>query len=242
MKVMTYNVLVGGEDRLDDVAAVIDSERPDAVGLLEATESGTTALAKELGMEAVRAASNHAFARELGIGVAWLSRTPIRRSTHHALPELAKTLLEIEVDGLLLYATHLASRHEIADHPREREVRAIVEVIGHGGDAVFAGDLNALARGDPVGEPPGWVPRSDALPGAPRDVLVPLVEAGYVDCYRALHLDGAGYTFPARAPWLRLDYVFASPGMAGRLRACDVVRTGLARRASDHLPVWAAFD
>ena len=40
---------------------------------------------------------------------------------------------------------------------------------------------------------------------------------------------------------LRLDYVFAPPAMAGRISACDLVSTDLARRASDHLPLLAEF-
>jgi endonuclease/exonuclease/phosphatase family metal-dependent hydrolase len=238
---MAYNVLVGGEGRLQDIAAVIDRERPDAVALLEATETGASALAETLGMERVVAESNHPFPRELGICVAWLSRRPIARAEHHALPELSKTLLEIEVDGVQLFATHLASRHEAADHPREGEMRAIAHVLPVG-DALLVGDLNALARGDPVGDPPpGIERRGDALPQTPREVLVPLADAGYVDCYRAVHPEEPGYTYPAETPWLRLDYVFASPRLAPTLRDCDVVRTELARRASDHLPVWANF-
>jgi exonuclease III len=68
-----------------------------------------------------------------------------------------------------------------------------------------------------------------------------LLEAGYVACYRALHPDLLGYTYEASHPWLRIDYIFASPAMAPRLYACDVVVGGQPRRASDHLPIWAEF-
>jgi exonuclease III len=84
--------------------------------------------------------------------------------------------------------------------------------------------------------PPGTEPRGDAVPGARRVVLAPLLAAGYVDCYRTLH-DEPGYTYPADAPWLRLDYAFASRELAPRLLGCDVVGGGLAARASDHLPL-----
>jgi endonuclease/exonuclease/phosphatase family metal-dependent hydrolase len=43
-------------------------------------------------------------------------------------------------------------------------------------------------------------------------------------------------------PWLRLDYIFASPMMATRLAAGGVVTSEGARHASDHLPVWAEFQ
>jgi endonuclease/exonuclease/phosphatase family metal-dependent hydrolase len=212
------------------------------VALTEATPESVSVLGPELGMQFVLAPASSAFARDHGLHVAWLSRLPIRRTVDHRLPALSKTLLEIEVEGVRLFATHLASRHEEAVHPRREEVRAILAVLaGCAGPHLLAGDLNALPSGEPIGTPPpGVLPRGDALPDAPRDVLVPFAEAGYVDCYRALHGE-PGYTYPADAPWLRLDYVFASAELAARLRGAGVVTGMEAARASDHLPVWAEF-
>ena len=212
------------------------------MALTEATAESVPVLAGALGMDFALGPAHAEFARRHGLHVAWLSRRPIERAVDHALPALSKTLLEIEVDGIRLFATHLASRHEEAAHPRAHEVRAIVDVLASGtGPSVLAGDFNALSPGEPVGTPPAGVePRGDALPDAPRDVLEPLAAAGYVDCYRALR-DDPGYTYTADAPWLRLDYVLASPDLARRLRAVGVVSGGEAARASDHLPVWADF-
>jgi exodeoxyribonuclease-3 len=181
-----------------------------------------------------------------GFHVAWLTRLPVRRARNHRPPVLAKTVVEIEVDAgaepVRLFATHLASRHD--SRPPLEETPAVVEVLRAVGTAphVLVGDLNSLAPHDPVGEPPpGVEPRGEAIDGVPRLALDPLVDEGYVDCYRALHPVEPGFTYLASAPWLRLDYVFASPGLAGRLAACDVIRGGLAARASDHLPVYAEF-
>jgi endonuclease/exonuclease/phosphatase family metal-dependent hydrolase len=208
------------------------------VALTEATRESVGRLASELEMESALAPSNAEFPRSLGLHVAWMSRRPIRRAVHHPLPALSKALLEIEVDGVHLFVTHLASRHEEATHPRDGEVRAILDVLRRcDAPHLLAGDLNALASGDSIGEPPpGVIPRT----GAPRDFLDPFRAAGYVDCYRALH-DEPGYTYSAESPWLRLDYVFASPILAPRLRGAGVVSSPVAARSSDHLPVWAEF-
>jgi endonuclease/exonuclease/phosphatase family metal-dependent hydrolase len=189
-------------------------------------------------MESALAPSSAEFPRSLGLHVAWLSARPIGRAVHHPLPALSKALLEIEVDGVHIFVTHLASRHEEGTHPRDREVQAILEVLGRcDAPHLLAGDLNALASGDSTGEPPpGVVPRL----GTRRDFLDPFRAAGYVDCYRAVH-DEPGYTYSADSPWLRLDYVFASPALAPQLRSAGVVATPVAARASDHLPVWAEF-
>ena len=239
MRVCTYNIWDGGGDRLADIADVLRSIDPSVAALLEVKEEAVAArLARELEME-------HAFGEGNGEWhVAWLSRLQIRRAQNHPLPALAKTLLEIEVDGMRLFATHLASSHEAARRPRTAELRAILEILAAcDGPNVLAGDLNALVRGDAIGVPPvGVVPRGDAAPGAVRAVLDPLSAAGYVDCFRKLHPDEPGWTFPADSPWLRLDYVFASAELAPTLTACDVRDSEQARVASDHLPVWAEFS
>jgi exodeoxyribonuclease-3 len=197
-------------------------------------------LAGRLGMELVFGEAN------LGVHLAWLTRLPILRARNHRPATLAKTLLEIEVDAdggpLRLFATHLASRHD--PRPPAEEMPAVLEVLRGSGDApnLLVGDFNALAVGDPVGEPPpGIEKRGEAVDGVPRLGIAPLLEAGYIDCFRTLHPAAPGFTYLAWAPWLRLDYVFASPALARRLRACDVVATELAARASDHLPVRAEF-
>lgn len=241
MRVVTYNIWNGGEERLDDIAAVVAGADPDAVALVEATSRANAGeLARSLGMELIFGEAN------LGFHVAWLSRLAMRSARNHRPALLAKTLTEIEVESdggpVRLFATHLASRHD--PRPPAEEVPAVLDVLRSAGDAphLLVGDFNALTVGDPVGEPPpGVEKRGEAVEGVPRLAIGPLLEAGYVDCYRALHPDEPGYTYLAWAPWLRLDYAFASPALAARLVECDVVGGDLAARASDHLPVRAEF-
>ncbi len=241
MKVLSYNIRMGGGGRLPEIATIVRRQRPDAVALLEATSrANAETLAGELGMHlAFGGASNE-------IHVAWLSRLPIRRRENHRRAALAKTLLEVEVAWermpLRLFATHLASRHDVP--LPEEEVPVILDVLYPIANEphLLVGDLNALRPGDPVGPPPPGVTKwGDAADDAPRRAIQLLVEAGYVDCYRMLHPQEPGYTYPADAPWMRLDYVFASPQMAARLCACDLVAGEEARRASDHFPLWAEF-
>jgi exodeoxyribonuclease-3 len=242
LTVLSYNIWAGGESRLDRLAHVIAAERPDVAALVEVTPKSAHALGEALGAGVVVGEGNADY------HVAWLSRLPVRRSENHRLPELAKTLLEVEVvsrgEPIRLFAAHLASSHEEHVYPRAGELRAILNVLRKaGGDPhLLVGDLNALQPDDAVGmPPPGVVPRGDAAPGALRRVLGPLAEFEYTDCYRACHPGEPGFTYPADAPWLRLDYVFAAPPMAARLSACEVVAGDIAARASDHFPVVARF-
>lgn len=237
--VLSYNIWAGGSGRLDLIAEVIRTQDPDAVAVLEATQPAVQRLARSLGMTVT-----FGEARADPLHVAWLTRIPVRRALNHARPTLAKTLLEIELADTYLFATHLASRHEGGDSRRIGEMRTVRDVLRRVRDSphLLVGDLNALRPDDPVGEPPrGVEPLGEAVPGSSRGILEPLVLDGCEDCYRALHRDEPGYTYTAASPWLRLDYAFASPGLRPRLRACDVVVTDVATRASDHLPLRVEF-
>lgn len=81
----------------------------------------------------------------------------------------------------------------------------------------------------------------------PRLVIRRMLAAGYVDCYVATHAVRAerGWTCSTRAPAGRIDYVFASPGLARRLRCCEILTDSPGRpiyAASDHCPVLAEFQ
>jgi endonuclease/exonuclease/phosphatase family metal-dependent hydrolase len=81
---------------------------------------------------------------------------------------------------------------------------------------------------------------------APRAVVTRMGEAGYADCYALRHPDPRtrAATCPLPTPAGRIDYVFASPAMASRLVACEVLADGPdcpVLRASDHAPVLAEF-
>src|SRR5258708_7934092 len=168
VKLMGWNIQEGGDGRLHAIAALIGAHKPDCVALLEVDSlRNAEALASELRMTLTYGEANCPSA------VAWLTTQPPIKAENHRVPQLAKTLLEIELewDGapLRLFATHLGSRWNI-QQPAD-EVVTILQVLEQsGGDRqVLAGDLNALRSGDPVGTPPtGETRRGDAVDGAPR--------------------------------------------------------------------------
>lgn len=242
LRVLNCNLREGGRHRVAGISDLIRRQMLQVVALLESnSREGTAALAHELGMEQACGKANTRY------HVAWLSQLPIRRKENHRLAVLSKTLLEIEViwagDPLRLFATHLASRHDV--HSQAGEIPAVLDATRRaaGSPHLLMGDVNSLRLGDPIGVPPQRVEkRGDATKGASRRVIQLILESGYFDCYRLLHPNTPGYTYPSAAPWLRLDYIFASPEMGTRLRACDIVTGQEAERASDHFPIWADFQ
>jgi endonuclease/exonuclease/phosphatase family metal-dependent hydrolase len=228
VRLVTWNILDGGAGRIDAIARVLRDADPDLVALQEANDrAGAAELASALEMALVYGEANSAYA------VAWLTRLPLARSQNHRLAALDKTLLEVEVDGLRLFATHLSAGRAPEDEPRRiAEVAAILERIG-GVDGVLVGDFNATHPGDATGAPPV---EEDAPGGYVSRRPVELVlEHGFVDCFRTLHPDERGWTYTSEHPWARFDFVFAR---ALRPRSCRVVGT----TASDHFALVAELD
>jgi exodeoxyribonuclease-3 len=189
-------------------------------------------LAGRLGMELVYGEANSPFA------VAWLSALPVQATTNHRLPVLEKTLLEVHLEGLRLFATHLrAGRTERDAELRTEEVEAILDTIGDA-ECLLVGDLNAVHPDDEVGAPPP----EERLEFVAREPIRRLLDARFVDCYRTHHHTERGWTYLTWQPWARLDFVLARGELATRVSSCDVVAGEDAFRASDHLPVRAELS
>jgi endonuclease/exonuclease/phosphatase family metal-dependent hydrolase len=226
VRVLTWNIWNGGLGRLDAIERVLREQDADLVALQEATDrAAVAALGARLGMEVVYGEANSEFA------VAWLSRLTVAGAQNHRLPQLEKTLLEIEVEDRRLFATHLSAGRTRADEPRRvAEVEAILQHVGEGD--VLVGDFNAVHPDDEVGAPPPE--QQEPANYVSRRPIEFVLEAGFTDCFRALNPDQRGWTYLAWHPWARLDYVFARQ----RAPACTVVET----QASDHFAVVAELD
>jgi len=112
---------------------------------------------------------------------------------------------------------------------------------------LLAGDFNAVAPGDYL-EREGLTIKERLMlwwEGGRiyHDVITSILARGYIDCFRALHPKEDGFTLPAPASHVRLDYIFADRLMYNHLRECYVVTTpAVALHASDHYPVLAVFE
>jgi endonuclease/exonuclease/phosphatase family metal-dependent hydrolase len=223
LRVLTWNIWNGGVGRLDAIERVLREQDADVVALQEANDrAAVETLAAALDMQLVYGEANSEFA------VAWLSRLPVGRAENHRLPVLEKTLLEVEVAGRRLFATHLSAGRTKADEPRRvAEVEAVLARVGDGD--LLAGDFNAVHPGDEVGTAPSEEhAQSDYVSRRPIELVL---EAGFVDCFRELHPSCRGWTYLAWHPWARLDYLFAR----GPAHSCEVVET----QASDHFALVA---
>lgn len=238
LKLLSYNIQNGGGRRLSAIAEVIRAEQPDIVALQEATSRWNAfRLARKLDMQLTFARANGPF------HIAFLSRLPVQSAANHRLPQLAKTLAEITLDlngsPIQIFATHLAGGADPI-HPADEIEVMLGHLQLHAKDQhLLLGDFNSLAPNDPIGDPPaGMQIMQSGVESDARRAIAQIQQADYVDCYRMLH-DAPGFTYPADAPWLRLDYIFASAPLAARLTHCEVIE---AAHASDHLPLIAEFQ
>src|SRR5206468_3913815 len=91
----------------------------------------------------------------------------------------------------------------------------------------LVGDFNSLAPGDTfdLGRLPMRLRFVALLGGQPirwRAIQI-LMDAGYVDAFRARHAEDLGHTFPTWNPHARLDYAFIPTAATDRLERCDIV-------------------
>ncbi|WP_224249830.1 endonuclease/exonuclease/phosphatase family protein [Hyalangium gracile] len=259
VKVMTFNVLFGGQDRFDAILALLSQVRPDVLVLQECLwwETGDRLhqVAAALGLPADASHIHLGTSRPRGSGkryhVALASRRPLQAVRIHNDPrQIGHCLVQCQFDAgapVTLFGTHYDAHNEDARLVEARYLCDLLDpVTFREGLYLLAGDLNSLSRKDPY--PADFAERvreagTDKYGHPPRfSVLDTLESFGWVDTL---------YYRQAPAQWVtarrqnngvvidyRTDYVLASPRMAERLIQAEVVDVG---EASDHHAVVATF-
>jgi exodeoxyribonuclease-3 len=246
MRLITWNILAGGEDRWPEIAAVLRRERPDLVALQELRGFGRARLdrlAGDLGM------TGHLAPSAFGQPVAVLCRLPSdrRRSVSWRLHHAAAV---VTVGELTLVSTHL---NPFRPERRRREATWLAARF-HAASrwVLLAGDLNGLdPYGDHAAELAGLSPRYRRRHLAGDGTvdtrgLAAFERGGLTDLWRRAGL-GDGRTVPTGLAGgefgaMRLDYVLGNPAVAGRVRELRVLRDAETEYASDHYPLLAEFD
>lgn len=158
LRVVTYNILLGGARREGHITSVLRRANADVIALQEVSNPDFAAsLARDLGMELVIGTASDGS----GVNLAVLSRLPIRRWRNHLhRGRMLRSHLEVlvtvggaRVDELHLHVVHLAARFGERKKGEERRGRELDALLGDLGDApasprLITGDFNALAPGD----------------------------------------------------------------------------------------------
>ena len=251
MRIVSYNILDGGEGRADPLAEVIEAQRPDIVALVEADVPAVVErIASRLKMDFILAEGKRH-------GAAILSRWRILESVNHSLlrDEFSDAVLEATVaepHGVewTVAAVHLHPRARIEDEQhRDREIGVILDIFakhrGENRSHLLAGDFNANSPVQKV-DPEKCKPRTRedfAANGGrlPRTAIQKLLAAGYADTLQISNPSEAEIlgSFTTQYPGQRVDYIFTFGVEANRVKEARIEHDRLAQYASDHFPVVA---
>src|SRR5690348_6743113 len=135
LRVVTYNILLGGQGRGERIAAVLARTGADVVALQEASDLALVrSLARELDMRMVVAKPNDASRLNLAV----LSRLPVTRWRAHRHPgRMLRAHLECELavqaPGLprvRIHCIHLAARFGEKNQGEARRLRELEAILG----------------------------------------------------------------------------------------------------------------
>jgi len=245
LKLLSYNIRFGGRGREQPLAETISAIDPDLVVFQEAIYPDVIErLATQTGLPFWAARRHHS--------IGFISKHKIAYHEWHYPAGARHSFLEIvpENSETRVFGLHLSARFSKWDERRRaREIRSLIEGIKRhqNGFHVLVGDFNTLAPGETLDlrKLPPRVRAFVYVTGRTIrwETIQIMLDASYVDGYRALHPKDPGLTFPAGDPHVRLDFVFLPSAFAPRLRSCAVVNgTPETRSASDHLPLVADLD
>ncbi len=251
MKLMSYNILGGWEERIELIIDIIEEESPDVLVLNEANafipdvEDHLELLSSRTGLSYSASAPS---GRDTFHVVA-LSKKPFNRMVFLAPMARAGMLFVVdsEFGELAIVGTHLTP---FTEEERLEEVEVILDAVNRFDHAVIMGDLNALSPQDPY-EHLSYDTLNEKQRGKFAsdedirfDVIEEILSAGFVDVSVLLDKNETptaptAITDDEAHSDTRLDYIFVSSPLVQHVNAYDVVKDSNAEVASDHYPVTA---
>jgi exodeoxyribonuclease-3 len=164
-------------------------------------------------------------------------------------------LIAATVNGLRVYSAYVPNGKVVGSAAYEGKLRWLERLRAalesrHTAEDPFAvcGDFNIAVEDRDVHDPGFWKAQVLFHPTS-REALRQLCSFGLVDTFRLHHEEGEMYSWwdyragAFRKNWgLRIDYVFASRGLAARCEAAWIDREPRGQsNPSDHTPVAASF-
>ncbi len=265
MRVMTWNILTGGVNadstsRLERIEAVLTQARPDVVALQEANHFNARRnallrrLGRSLGLRGYLAQARSGYHVALFVQPTWTVEqvSTQTRQMHHAL--LHVRVRPPASPPLALFSCHLSP---FDAQTRLQEVEAILarlQSLPSEVEALVMGDLNCLDHHrdhtDLANHMSARELASYLTPQGQQDERVTrrLEQAGLVDLGWHLEPDPDAFTVPTSLGRhtkefirTRLDYLWATAGLASRATHYHVLRTPDTDQASDHYPLVVDF-
>ncbi|MBP7832516.1 MAG: hypothetical protein KA035_01975 [Candidatus Levybacteria bacterium] len=250
MKLMSYNILDGGETRIPEIIKVIKNESPDYLTINEANSFAKDdfKILKQIAKETNLPYFELALSGEYDYHVAVLSKYKLK-NVHKIQPLMRACIvssIETELGEISIASLHLTPYTEDLRHP---EIDAILQFQKQFPKRILMGDMNSLSPHDNYN--PDMITgfneekvKKFTTDGKLRfDAIEKILSSGYVDS--ALKLSkNKDITVPTLSaeeihPKARLDYIFISEPLVPHLQSYKVIKNELSHYSSDHYPIVA---
>ena len=249
---MTYNILNGGEGRLDLILRVIKTENPDFLVINEANrfdkEDKLNKFSKEIGLPYFKLS----LSGEFDYHTAVFSKSPFKEIKEIKPLRNAGiiTVVETEFGEIAIAGVHLTPQTE---DQRLLEVDLILEQQKQYQNKILIGDMNSLSAADNYNEE--IIKRFNETQldkfttnGKFRfDVINKIISTGYSDTAIIFEKQQIP-TVPteikadeAHLTNIRVDYIFISESLKNKLKNYSVIKNDITKKTSDHYPVIAEF-
>lgn len=249
MKLMTYNILNGGEDRFDGIIDIINNESPDFLMINEANtfEREENKKLKLLAEKTGLPNYHLALSGEYDYHVAVFSKLPF--SKLEEIKPLMRAginiVLKTEIGEVSIIGTHLTPYTEAQRLP---EIKRIIETQKSFPNKILMGDMNSLSPHDGYDE---------SMIKDFNEMQMKKFTENRKLCFNAIHkIESAGYkdvgflqkqnkiyTAPTSINEanahsnMRLDYFFVSENLLEKVINYKVLKDDLTEKSSDHYPV-----
>jgi exodeoxyribonuclease III len=254
MKLMTYNILNGGQERLPLIIEVIKKETPD---YLTINEANTFAADNNKKIRQVAAQTGFpyydiALSGEYDYHVAVFSKFPLKNI--HKLQPLMRACLITQIDTplgeLSIASLHLTPYYEDLRLP---EIDLIVSYQKQFKNRILMGDMNSLSKYDDYdaemikGFNEMQLKKFTSNGQFRFDAIDKIMSTGYCDSTMELKKNKE-YTAPTSINEysahtnMRLDYIFISESLKSHLKSYTVIKNGLTEKASDHYPIMVELQ
>lgn len=250
MKLMTYNILNGGEDRLRLIIKTISNEKPDFLVINEANgfDKNNNQKLNEF-VKKIKIPNFYlSLSGEYDYHTAIFSKYPFIQKMPLKSMRNAGILISIKtgLGDLSIAGIHLTPYAEVL---RLKEIESILIQLEKYKNKILMGDMNSLSRNDAYSD--------DIIKGFNNYQLKKFTTRNKL-CFSVVdritsfdYLDPA-YIFnkqkintvptkinhdEAHVADMRVDYIFISPSLKDKIKSYSVIKNSLTDRTSDHYPI-----
>lgn len=252
LRLAHYNILKGGEDRLDDISKAISLLDADICGISEAVGWQDDVLfwedyGKKIGFDFFNLAKANS-----KYNIAVFSKYPIQVTSiiegiKHVIMKIK--ILDERFSNIQMFLVHLSP---VCEDDRLSEISKILKTIAPDDHAIIMGDFNSLSANDPYNrdELLNFFKDNDIKKYGDDhlrfDVISKLELSGMYDLMKFLKKKW-DYTVPTssnidvhHSEKLRIDYAFVTKSLVTNCTNYQIAKGDIYERSSDHYPIY--FD